>query len=72
MFINKQAINHYEIGEYGILTPINDITTLAEAMKRMYEDEDLRNSFAAKATKRASEFHVDDIKQYFHLAFSGR
>lgn len=70
--IHHQAINHYEIGEYGILTPINDIATLAAAMKRMYEDRPLRQSYAAKATARAAQFHVNDIKQYFQLAFSGR
>jgi N-acetylgalactosamine-N,N'-diacetylbacillosaminyl-diphospho-undecaprenol 4-alpha-N-acetylgalactosaminyltransferase len=70
--IHHEAINHYEIGEYGILAPINDITTLAAAMKRMYEDRPLRNAYAAKAAERAAEFNVNDIKQYFQLAFSGR
>jgi len=70
--IHSQAINHYEIGEYGILTPINDITTLAAAMKRMYEDEQLRNTYTTRAPARAAEFHVNEIKQYFQLAFSGR
>ncbi|MEJ7626485.1 MAG: glycosyltransferase [Ferruginibacter sp.] len=70
--IHHQAVNHYEIGEFGILTPINDITTLAAAMKRMYEDENLRRQYAEKASARAAQFNISDIKQYFHLAFSGR
>jgi N-acetylgalactosamine-N,N'-diacetylbacillosaminyl-diphospho-undecaprenol 4-alpha-N-acetylgalactosaminyltransferase len=69
--IYHQAVNHYEIEEYGILTPINDIAILAAAMKRMYEDDQLRKSYTEKAQKRAAQFHVNDIKQYFHLAFSG-
>lgn len=69
--IHHEAANHYEIGEYGILTPLNDITTLAAAMKRMYEDGQLRNSYAVKAADRAAQFHVNDIKQYFHIAFTG-
>lgn len=69
--IHHQAINHYELGEYGILTPINDITTLAAAMKRMYEDFRLRKSYEVKAAERAGQFHVNEIKQYFHMAFTG-
>jgi N-acetylgalactosamine-N,N'-diacetylbacillosaminyl-diphospho-undecaprenol 4-alpha-N-acetylgalactosaminyltransferase len=70
--IHHAAFNHYEICEYGMLTPINDITTLAAAMKKMYEDEQLRNLYYSRAEGRVSEFLVNDIKQYFLLAFSGR
>ena len=69
--LHHRAINSYEIGEYGILTPVNDITSLAAAMKRMYEDAELRRQFAAKAAGRAAQFDVDEVKQYFHVAFSG-
>ncbi|MEO6539466.1 MAG: glycosyltransferase [Ferruginibacter sp.] len=69
--LHHRAINNYEIGEYGILTPANDVIALASAMKRMYEDATLRSQFAAKAAKRAEQFDVDEIKQYFHVAFTG-
>ena len=68
--LHHRAINNYEIGEYGILTPVNDITALAAAMKKMYEDESLRKQFEARAAGRAQQFDVDEIKQYFHVAFS--
>ncbi len=70
--IHHMAVNHFEIGEYGILTPINDIATLAAAMKRMYEDTQLRELYTSRAGERAAQFNVNEIKQYFHLAFSGR
>jgi len=69
--IHHRAINNFEIGANGILTPVKDVISLANAMKKMYEDEALRNQFAAKATKRAEQFDVDEIKQYFHVAFAG-
>lgn len=69
--LHHRVINSYEVGEYGILTPINDVIALAAAMKRMYEDAELRNRFTSKAAKRAEQFDVDEIKQYFHVAFTG-
>jgi uncharacterized protein HemY len=47
------------------------VISLANAMKKMMEDEALRNKFLAKAAKRAEQFDVNEIKQYFHVAFAG-
>lgn len=69
--LHHRAINTYEIGEYGILTPVNDITALAAAMRRIYEDSPLREQFASRASTRASQFDVNEIREYFHAAFSG-
>ncbi len=69
--LHHRAINNYEIGEYGILTPINDVTALAAAMKKMYEDVTMRKDFEEKALGRAQQFDVNEIKQYFHVAFTG-
>ena len=69
--LHHRVINKYEIGEFGILTPINDVTALAAAMKKMYNDANLRSQFAAKAAKRAEQFDVEEIKQYFNVAFTG-
>lgn len=68
--LHHRAINNYEIGEYGILTPVNDVIALAAAMRKMYEDAALRKQFEAKAKARAQQFDVDEIKQYFHVAFT--
>ena len=69
--LHHRALNTYEVGEYGILTPVKDVISLANAMKKMYEETELRNRFASKAAKRAEQFDVDEIKQYFHVAFTG-
>ncbi len=69
--LHHRAINNFEIGEYGILTPVNDVIALAAAMKKMYEDAALRDRFKTKAAGRAQQFDVDEIKQYFHVAFTG-
>ena len=69
--LHHRAIIDYEVGEYGILTPVGDVSALAAAMKKMYEDASLRKQFAQKAPARAEKFDVDEIKQYFHVAFTG-
>lgn len=69
--LHHRAVNNYEIGEYGILTPINDVLALAAAMRRMVEDAALRNQFMQKAERRAQQFDVEEVKQFFHLAFTG-
>jgi len=69
--IHHRAINNFEIGANGILTPVKDAISLANAMKKMYGDEALRKQFASLAAKRAAQFDVDEIKQYFHVAFAG-
>lgn len=69
--LHHRAINNYEIGEYGILTPVKDVISLANAMKKMMEDKALRERFLSKAAKRAEQFDVNEIKQYFHVAFAG-
>ena len=69
--LHHRAINNYEVGEYGILTPVNDVAALAAAMKKMYENAALRKQFSEKAPGRAQQFDVDEIKQYFHVAFTG-
>jgi len=68
--LHHRAIVDYEVGEYGILTPVNDIKSLAASMKRMYEDAALRKQFEDKAKARAQQFDVDVIKEYFHVAFT--
>lgn len=69
--LHHRAVTNYEIGDYGILTPVKDVISLANAMKKMMDDEPLRKSFSSKAAKRAEQFDVDEIKQYFHVAFTG-
>jgi N-acetylgalactosamine-N,N'-diacetylbacillosaminyl-diphospho-undecaprenol 4-alpha-N-acetylgalactosaminyltransferase len=65
-----RAINNYEIAEYGVLIPVNDVIELAAAMKRMYDDGALRKNFEEKARARAQQFDVTEIKEYFKAAFT--
>lgn len=61
----------YEIAEYGILTPVNDVANLAASMRKMYDDEKLRQQYESKALSRAKQFDVSETIQFFHVAFSG-
>ena len=68
--IHHEAGTKYEIVTHGILTPTNDVVILAAAMKRIFEDRVLREQLTATALRRAENFDVEEIKQYFHVAFS--
>lgn len=68
--IHLAAITSYEVAEYGILTPVNDVSNLAASMKKMYEDKKLRQQYEEKALERAKQFDISEIKQLFHVAFS--
>ncbi len=69
--LHHSAITSFEVAEYGILTPVNDVANLAASMKKMYEDKNLRIQYQSKALARAEQFDVGEIIQYFHVAFSG-
>ena len=69
--LHHSAITSYEVAEYGIVTPVNDVANLAASMKKMYEDKGLRERYEEKAMSRAEQFDVNKIIQYFHVAFSG-
>jgi len=50
-----------EIAEYGILTPVEDIEKMAEAMKKIYQEKNLRENYSKKAKLRAKDFEVKKI-----------
>jgi len=68
--IHHTAITSYENAEFGVLTPVHDVTNLAAAMENIYQDSELRNTYKEKATHRAETFDIEKIKQYFHVVFS--
>ena len=50
-----------EYAEFGILTPVGDSEAMAEAMKRLYDDDDLAQTYRNKAKIRAKDFHKEKI-----------
>lgn len=68
--IHFETVSNIEIAEYGILTPANDVVMLANAMIKMYEDKALRDQYASRGLTKAREFDVEEIKHFFHVAFS--
>lgn len=65
----NQLSGKFELADFGILTPVNDVEILAAAMIKMYEDVQLRNQYESKAKARALQFDVDKIKKEFLKAF---
>ncbi len=68
--VDKVALENFEIAEYGLLTPVNNVEVLADAMKKLFEDDNLLKSYEAKAFHRAEEFDIKNIKKQFIAAFS--
>jgi len=66
---NYHVSNNYEEGEYGLLVPVKDPVVLAAAMRRMLEDETLRNQYRSKGLTRAQQFDVDAVILSFREVF---
>jgi N-acetylgalactosamine-N,N'-diacetylbacillosaminyl-diphospho-undecaprenol 4-alpha-N-acetylgalactosaminyltransferase len=54
-----------EIAEFGILTPINNLESLAEAMRYLHNDEKLRHKYNQKGIIRAIDFAKPQIIEKF-------
>lgn len=63
--INKMVKDDIEIAEYGILTPVRNVNLMAKALRLMYTDQDLQNSFTSKAVSRAKDFDTIKIIDQF-------
>jgi N-acetylgalactosamine-N,N'-diacetylbacillosaminyl-diphospho-undecaprenol 4-alpha-N-acetylgalactosaminyltransferase len=58
--VTKETEN-IEVAEYGILVKVGSVEHLAEAMKLIYKDNNLRYNFTQKAQNRVKEFEVEKI-----------
>ena len=52
-----------ELAEYGILTSIRDVEKMAEAMKIMYENKNLKENYSKKAKIRVKDFEIKKVIQ---------
>jgi len=53
--------NSIEIAKYGILTPINSLCKMVEAIEILKKNRKLMFEYKQKSLKRAREFHKDKI-----------
>lgn len=54
-----------EIAEYGILVPVNNVLLMAQAMRKIFTDNVLRERLKEKAFVRANDFEVSKIAAEF-------
>lgn len=60
--------SNIEIGQYGILTPTNNDSLMADAMKLMFTDKVIYNEYKEKSSKRIKEFDINIvIKKYENI-----
>ena len=65
--------NEIEIAEYGILVPVKNVDLLAKAMRLMYSDTVLLNSYKEKAGERVKNFDaVKIVDQFKKILFSDK
>jgi len=57
----RKQTEDIELAEYGVLTPVGDVKKIAEAMKVMLNDNNLRERYSQKALNRAKAFSVEKI-----------
>lgn len=58
---NKQLNKSIKVAEYGILTPVNNLNSLKEAMQIMMNDSSLRVKLYEKSKTRTKEFSKEKI-----------
>ena len=59
--IHKVLKDDIEIAKYGILSPVNNAELLAQAMRIIYSDTQLRDTFHENAFERAKDFDAAKI-----------
>ena len=63
--IFKRLENENELGEFGILTPVNNSTFLSKAMNNIINDDKISNHYKQRATTRAKSYSKDIIVDSF-------
>lgn len=58
---NFEPVTTTTQADYGVLVPIEDKSSLLQAMTMLYKDENLRNSYVQKSPTRAKDFELDTI-----------
>ncbi|MFK5882346.1 MAG: glycosyltransferase [Sulfurospirillum sp.] len=70
--IEVQLQNDLELAKYGILTPINNVQKLKEAMELIMNDNELRKNYKETAKQRTDDFRIEQIiKQYEEIICVG-
>lgn len=63
--------NSIERAKYGILVPVGDYKKLAEAIKLLLQDKELRQYYAKASVIRANDFNIHKIiSEYLEVCFS--
>lgn len=63
--VNIQLKDSIEITDYGVLTPVGEVHLLAEAIDRVLNDEQLRQSLVEKGKQRAEEFRSSRVAKTY-------
>ncbi len=64
--VETQLKESIELGEFGILTPINDVENLIKSMRIMMEDIELKQKYKLKSKNRANEFKIESIIEQYN------
>ncbi|UCN01136.1 glycosyltransferase [Sulfurimonas sp. SWIR-19] len=66
----SQQTESIEIAEYGILTKLESVQYLKQAMQIIYKDEKLRKFFGEKAKTRAKDFDIKHIVNQWKMVIN--
>jgi N-acetylgalactosamine-N,N'-diacetylbacillosaminyl-diphospho-undecaprenol 4-alpha-N-acetylgalactosaminyltransferase len=66
----RSAVTGLEVGDYGILSPVGDADSMAEAF-RMLSQPALRKRLAASGTERVADFSVERAVDLYWSAIEG-
>lgn len=63
--IKFQLHNSIELAEYGILTPLNNIERMTNALNLLIEDRELKKRYIEKTPARSRDFNAKKITGYY-------
>jgi len=63
--LRKRLNNENELGEFGILSPVNNSISLSKAMEEMLKDDKLFNRYNKQAIIRAESYSKDIVVESF-------
>jgi N-acetylgalactosamine-N,N'-diacetylbacillosaminyl-diphospho-undecaprenol 4-alpha-N-acetylgalactosaminyltransferase len=69
VFIQKKLINEIEIGEYGILTPVNDSDLMFKAMCLLFDDTELSQKQKQRIEAKKKIFDINLMAMSYEALF---
>lgn len=63
---NLRVGDHFEVCQYGLLTPVGDVDSLTSAMNEIQNNKELRDQLKGSSAKRVNDFDLSTITNEYY------